>query len=427
MNRAAARSAAGDAPGAAQLYALAVRVAGEGLALRVPTSGLGPAACTAAAHRADLTAWAAAAADAAAGRGPAVGAVPTRTAPVPGAAPPPPRRASSPVRAAPRASPPGRQQPATAASSEAGRLAADVLADALDTRPPPPWDSVVGLDAAKAALREAVLLPTLRADLFTGLRRPARGILLYGPPGNGKTLLVRALAGEAKAALLSVSSASLTSRWHGEGEKLIRALFAAAAAAAPSIIFIDEADALLSARGGGGGSGGGGEHEASRRMKTEFLTAFDRLAAADGGSGAATAPAVTVICATNRPADLDDAVRRRLTRRILVPLPDTPTRRDLLARLLAAGGGSPRPAELDMLAAATAGYSHADLTAAGAEAAMAPLRELGERDLARVPARAVRGVTAADFADALAVVKASASAADAAALDAWTEQYGTRG
>jgi spastin len=418
MNRAAARAAAGDHTGASQVYALAIRVAGEGLALRVPTTGLGPSACTSAARRADLSAWVDAAAAAVAGRGGAVGAVP--------AAPRPPP-AQQPRPSVARAASPPRPRPATttttSTTSEADRLAADVLADTLDTRTPPPWDAVVGLTGAKAALREAVLLPTLRADLFTGLRVPARGILLYGPPGNGKTMLVRALAGEARAALFSVSSAALTSRWHGEGEKLMRALFAAAAARMPAIIFIDEADALLSARGGGGGSaGGGGEHEASRRMKTEFLTCFDRLA--DAGAAAT----VTVVCATNRPGDLDDAVRRRLTRRILVPLPDAPTRRALLARLMADGGGQPSAADLDTLAAVTDGYSHADLTAAVSEAAMAPLRELGsDAALARVPAGSLRGVTASDVASALSVVRASASTADAAALDKWTDQFGVRG
>ena len=212
------------------------------------------------------------------------------------------------------------------------------------------------------------------SDLFQGLRKPARGVLLYGPPGNGKTLLVRALAGEAGAALLAVSAASLTSKWHGEAEKLMRALFEVAASAAPSILFIDEADSVLGARGGGG------EHEASRRLKTEFLVQFDRLAAGDA--------AVTVVCATNRPAELDDAVRRRLTKRILVPLPDAAGRRALLARLLAQGGGRLGPDDLDALAAATDGYSHADVAALCAEAAMAPLRELGDA-LAIAPAASV--------------------------------------
>ncbi|GFH30064.1 AAA domain-containing protein, partial [Haematococcus lacustris] len=159
------------------------------------------------------------------------------------------------------------------------------------------------LVAAKQALREAVVLPSLRPDLFSGpLRAPVRGILLYGPPGNGKTLLGKALAHEASAAFFSISASSLTSKWVGEGEKLMRALFSVAAEQAPSIIFIDEIDSIMSARGGAN------ENDAARRLKTEFLVQFDGVASANNER-------VIVIGATNRPYDLDDAVRRRLVKR----------------------------------------------------------------------------------------------------------------
>lgn len=103
-------------------------------------------------------------------------------------------------------------------------------------------------------------MPQLRPDLFTGLRRPAKGILLFGPPGTGKTLIGKCIASQSKSKFFSISASSLTSKWIGEGEKLVRTLFAVAALHQPSVVFIDEIDSMLSKRSEN-------EHESSRRMK----------------------------------------------------------------------------------------------------------------------------------------------------------------
>ena len=197
------------------------------------------------------------------------------------------------------------------------------------------WADVAGLEVAKKALKEAVVYPFLRPDLFMGLREPARGMLLFGPPGTGKTMLARAVATESRSTFFAISASSLTSKWLGESEKLVRALFSLAKALAPSIIFVDEIDSLLSSRGGSS------EHETTRRIKTEFLIQWSDLQRAAAGSkqtdkekAEGDASRVLVLAATNMPWAIDEAARRRFVRRQYIPLPEAPVRGEQLKTLL---------------------------------------------------------------------------------------------
>lgn len=290
------------------------------------------------------------------------------------------------------------------------KLAQVVLDEVLEGGSPVKWQDIAGQDTAKQALQEMVILPSLRPELFTGLRSPARGLLLFGPPGNGKTMLARAVATACNATFFSISAASLTSKYVGQGEKLVRALFAVARELQPSIIFIDEVDSVLSERKEG-------EHEASRRLKTEFLLEFD-------GLHSNSEHRLLVMGATNRPQELDEAVLRRFSKRIYVTLPDTRTRRSLLEKLLSKHANPLSAVELDAVAKLTEGYSGSDLTNLAKDAALGPIRDLNADQLIKVDLNNVRNISYRDFLESLKRIRRSVSPASLVQYETWNRDFG---
>ncbi|AED96272.1 P-loop containing nucleoside triphosphate hydrolases superfamily protein [Arabidopsis thaliana] len=222
------------------------------------------------------------------------------------------------------------------------------------------------LDETKDSLQELVMLPLRRPDLFQGgLLKPCRGILLFGPPGTGKTMLAKAIANEAGASFINVSMSTITSKWFGEDEKNVRALFTLAAKVSPTIIFVDEVDSMLGQRTRVG------EHEAMRKIKNEFMTHWDGLMTKPGER-------ILVLAATNRPFDLDEAIIRRFERRIMVGLPSIESREKILRTLLS----KEKTENLDFheLGQITEGYSGSDLKNLCITAAYRPVRELIQQE-----------------------------------------------
>ncbi|GBB88176.1 hypothetical protein RclHR1_01470024 [Rhizophagus clarus] len=260
------------------------------------------------------------------------------------------------------------------------------------------WDDIAGLEHAKKTIQEAVTWPLLRPDIFTGLRSPPKGLLLFGPPGTGKTLIGKCIA----------SSSSLTSKWVGDGEKMVRALFAVARVNQPAVVFIDS---LLTQRTDG-------EYEASRRIKTEFLVQFDGVKTAG-----LEEDRILLVGATNRPQEIDEAARRRFRKRLYIPLPEHDGRFAIIKNLLLKQKHSLTDEQIHEICKKTTGYSGSDMDGLCREAALGPIRVIS--DIRTISVDDVRSINYSDFIDALTQVRASVSDRDLELYEKWNLDYGS--
>ena len=289
-----------------------------------------------------------------------------------------------------------------------------IQSEILSSSPDVHWDDIAGLEFAKKTIKEIIIWPMLRPDLFNGIRRPPKGLLLFGPPGTGKTMIAKAIASQSKSMFFNISASSLMSKWIGESEKLVRTLFALASFYQPSVVFIDEIDSLLTSRSEN-------ENEASRRIKTEFLVQLD-------GAGTNIEDRILIIGATNRPQEIDDAFVRRLSKRLYIPLPNKVSRKQLIMRVLEKERKSNNKyditeEDINDIINRTKGYSGSDLINVCKEGAMMPIRSI--EDITNCELENLRGVNKNDFDEALANVKPSINEKSIEQYVEWNKNFGS--
>ena len=301
-----------------------------------------------------------------------------------------------------------KQAPKSIHDAEEDAMDQKIESEIMVKNPKVKFTDIIGMQEMKQTLYEIIVVPTIRPDLFTGIRKPQRGILLFGPPGTGKTMIAKAIASECNSTFFNISASSLTSKWVGESEKTVRSLFKVAYKKVPSIIFIDEIDSILSKRSGS-------ENEATKRLKTEFLIQFD-------GLGSNTNARLLVIAATNRPMDLDEALLRRLPKRVYCGPLDENGRFEFIKKVINRVETNLSDEDIREIAKMTNDYSNSDLMEMCREAAYQPVRELSMEEILKI--NKFRPLVKEDLVKAVHKIRGTLSKKVRDELQKWNEQFG---
>ncbi|XP_062287213.1 fidgetin isoform X1 [Scomber scombrus] len=284
-----------------------------------------------------------------------------------------------------------------------------VTAEILQQGPPVDWIDIAGLDMAKAAIKEEILWPILRPDMFSGLPTLPRNLLLFGPQGTGRTLLARCMASQLGAAFLRLSGSTLVTKWLGEGDKIIQASFLVARCRQPAVVFISEVDLLLSAQLS--------EDSPVNRLKAELLMQLDSILTS-------VEDHVLVVCSTNKPEEIPESLRRYFTKRLLIPLPDGTARHQIISQLLSQHNYCLGDKEMSLLVQRTEGFSGLDVAQLCQEAVVGPLHDIPGTDLSSIHPSQMRPISYQDFDHVFCKFQPSISQKELDTYTEWNKMFG---
>ncbi|KAJ8385452.1 hypothetical protein AAFF_G00189040 [Aldrovandia affinis] len=284
-----------------------------------------------------------------------------------------------------------------------------VTTEIVQQGPPLDWSDIAGLELAKATIKEEVLWPMLRPDMFSGLAALPRSILLFGPQGAGRVLLGRCIASQLGGAFLRLSGSTLVTKWLGEGEKIVQAAFLVARCRQPAVVFISEVDMLLSAQLS--------EESPVNRIKGELLMQLD---------GVLTSPEehVLVVCSTSKPEDIDESLRRYFMKRLFIPLPDSTARQQIITQMLSQHNYCLSDKEVALLVQRTEGFSGLDVARLCQEAAVSLLHAMPGADLTTMLPSQLRPVTYQDFENVFCKIQPSISQKEMDTYTEWNKMFG---
>ncbi|XP_063285749.1 fidgetin isoform X2 [Pelobates fuscus] len=275
---------------------------------------------------------------------------------------------------------------------------------------PVDWDEIAGLDLIKAFIKEEVLWPVIRSDAFSGLTALPRSILLFGPRGTGKTLLGRCIASQLGATFFKISASNLVTKWITEGDKIVHASFLVARCRQPSVIFVSDIELLLSSQVSE-------EHSPISRMRTEFLMQIDTVLSSAEDQ-------IVVICATSKPEEIDESLRRYFMKRLLIPLPDSTARHQIIIQLLSQHNYCLNDKEVALLVQRTEGFSGLDVARLCQEAVVGPLHAIAPSDLSAIMPSQLRPVTYQDFENVFCKIQPSISQKELDMYIEWNKMFG---